>query len=175
MSGSIPTIEPAVIRAGDSLKWDRHLSDYPPSAGWALEYVFRAGVTVATFNASAVGDHFEIRIPAADTENLPPGQYRLIGRVSRNGDRYTVHESTISIEPDPALGPASHAETMVARLEAQIAALQSDVESWQQGDRAETVAKVADLRAQLNHYREEVRLQRGGPLFVPLPVEFRAP
>jgi hypothetical protein len=179
---SIPTTEPTLLRAGDNWEWDKTVSDHLPSDGWALAYVLAGGpvgTTPLAISSTPSGDTYQVRVAAATTEDVPAGIYRLIGRVSKGTDRYTVHESTVTVEPDPATDTRSHAEKMCAKIEAELeartATAGSTVKSWSQGGRSEEYSDELELRRQLGYYREQVRVERGGPVFIPVEAQFGAP
>jgi hypothetical protein len=162
----VSTTEPTQIQAGDSLAWDRVLADYPAST-WTLKYVLRGPVKVYV-TTTADGDTHQIRVPGSTTENWQAGAYRLVGRVTDGTDTYTIHDAPVHVLPDPAMEPDSHTEQLIALLEARELELGglATVASWTQGDRSETMAKLSEVRGQLNTLRDQLRVERGGSLFV---------
>lgn len=176
MHTAIENIEPKHLQAGDSWAWDKALSAHLPSDGWSLRYVLRRtpDPPIATINATAVGDHFEIRVPGTTTQAYPPGLYRLVGRVSKDNDRYTIYNCTLVVSPDPIEACGSFAEQMVAQLEAELLKLGSTlaanpVRSWTQGGRSEDYGGAEErqtLQQLLGFYREQVRQERGEPAIV---------
>ena len=46
----IPSTEPAVFTAGDTLKFTRSLADYPASEGWVLSYTLVNADAKISFN-----------------------------------------------------------------------------------------------------------------------------
>lgn len=180
MHDSIPTSEPTLLRAGDTWEWDITDSEHSPGDGWALVYVLRRGTTSISIVAGDDGANtFEVRVTAATTASYQPGIYRLIGRVSKAGAVYTVYDDEVTVEPDPVNYAGSFAEQMVVKIEAELLARataeQSGLRSWTQGGRSEEYAADSDaaLERKLGYYREQVRVERGGPLFVPINATFR--
>jgi len=189
---TVATSEPETLRAGDNWNWDKTDADHTPAAGWTLTYYLRQGATKIEIVATGAVDHFEIRHPGTTSRAYTPGQYRLIGRISKTTgtgptavtERYTVYDAVVTVEPDPVEYAGSTTELELARVEARIAALDAaataagEVQSWTQGGRSETVAasaERAELLRQRGILRDHVRVERGGPLFVPVASEFEEP
>jgi flagellar capping protein FliD len=168
-----------VLQAGDSWEWDRTVSDHTPTDGWALAYLLvggPVGTAPVAISSTPSGDTYQVRVAASATEDVPAGIYSLIGRVSKGTDRYTVHKSTVTVEPDPATDTRSHAEKMCAKIEAELeartATAGSTVRSWSQGGRSEEYSDEQELRRQLGYYRDQVRMERTGSPFVHVKSEF---
>ena len=117
-----------------------------------------------------------MRVAPATTASYAPGTYRLIGRVSKSTDTYTVYDDEVVVEPDPVNYAGSFAEQMVSKIEAELLARavsgERVVKGWTQGGRSEEYVDDDTLRQQLGYYREQVRIERGGPLFVPINSQF---
>jgi hypothetical protein len=181
---TIPTVEPTRLVAGESWQWDRYLSDHLPSVGWELTYFLRQGAAAAIVLTTSAGadDQFELRHTGNSSKDYPPGLYRLVGRVElTSGERFIVHDSYITVEPDPVEGTPSgtFAEQMVAKIETELLALSTTsatqaVRRWKQGDREEETAAIDRqyLMEQLGYWREEVRQQRTGKLFQSVRGQF---
>jgi hypothetical protein len=126
LASPTPTTEPHQLFAGDSWKWDKTLANYPASDGWQLSYAFRGetdydaewGTEVTSPSGS---DGFEIRIPSADTD-LPPGAYKLYGRVTDGTEVETPIEVKLNILANPAtaVGSKSFNATVLAAIESAI-------------------------------------------------------
>lgn len=177
MPNDIPTREPMELRAGDSWRWDRAVASYPPSDGWALSYILRRGEDAAktvSATASSDGDFFEVRVAANATQTYPPGLYQIVGRVSKDTDRFTIFEGYVVVLGDLATMDPSHLEQLLSKLKAQEIELAESaaVQSWTQGGRSETLAQLDSLRAMIGRVSELVRRERGGPAFVPIRGRF---
>ncbi len=94
----IPTIEPAVLNAGDTLRWTRSMADYPASAGWVLSYVLINAALKISITGSASGNDHSILVPAAISAGYAPGVYDWRARVTRAGEVYTVGEGRLTIK-----------------------------------------------------------------------------
>jgi hypothetical protein len=126
MSTTLSTYEPTQIRAGDTFAFTKSLSDYLASEGWLLQYklVGSAGCS-DDVEGVADGDDYTITFDAAITEELTAGLYTLVGWVEKDGERYTINESTIQIKTNLADAAAatdtrSHARITLALIEAAI-------------------------------------------------------
>lgn len=99
MAATVPTIEPLEIRAGDSVSWTRDITDYPASS-YTLTYRVR-GPSTLDITAGADGDTFEVAITAAQTAELPKGEYWITGRVDDGaGDIKTVYHGRLTVLPN---------------------------------------------------------------------------
>lgn len=92
-------MDPTKLYIGDTWKWDRVVSDYPPSDGWALAYALNgpAAVTDIAATTAADGDHFEIEVPAATTAGYTPGTYALHAIVAKGADRHTISVGVVHL------------------------------------------------------------------------------
>ena len=128
MTYQIPVTEPTEWIAGDSWKWDKTLPDFPAGDGWQLTYYFRGETDYDADWGSDVTsptgeDGYEVRIDEANTA-LPPGAYRLYGRVTDGTDVHTAVELKINVVANPAT--AVNAKSFNAR---QLAAIEARMES----------------------------------------------
>ena len=99
MAAPIPTIEPAVIVAGDTAKWTKSLPDYPASDGWALSYTLVNATNRYTFSAAASGDDFAITVAAATTTAYAAGLYDWRAQVSKAAEVFTVGAGQFTVRP----------------------------------------------------------------------------
>lgn len=181
MAYTIPTTEPTELRAGDSWKWDKHLSAYPPSEGWALTYYLHgpAEVTELAAAASSEGDYHEVRATPEVTEAYTRGTYTWLARVSDGTDSYTVGTGTVTILPNLATASSarSHAETALAAIDAALEGrLTADTEGFQIAGRAVNQIPIRDLKRLQGIYRAQVWRERNAGKFAPdVEVEFVQP
>ena len=100
---TIPTTEPSQVRAGDTVKWTRSLSDYLPDDSWVLTYVLRGPEGEIDITASDNGDGTHlVNVAPATTAAWAAGEYEWIAQVSDGTDVYTADYGTIVILPDLA-------------------------------------------------------------------------
>lgn len=180
MAASIPTQEPTQVIAGDSWQWNIAYGDYPASEGWVLAYAFRGPTDLSTGSGDITvdGDGWQIRIPASAT-NLTAGPYRLIGYVTKTGERFTVYDAALLVLPNPitAVNAQSHAERTLAVIDAAIEGrLTADVESYQIHGRSVSKIPMSELVKLRAIYASAVERERNpGQFGRAVEVEFVAP
>ena len=86
---TIPTIEPASVTAGDTIKWTKALPDYPASAGWVLSYAF-TGPGNISISSTADGDNHAVTVTAATSAAWSAGAYLGQAYVTKAGERTTI-------------------------------------------------------------------------------------
>lgn len=130
MAITLPTTEPARVRAGDTVAWTKALADYPASAGWVLHY--RGVNPVGKFDiiASAEGDSHRVSVAPADSATWTAGEYTLIAWVDDGTDRVTLPTSRITVLPNLAAVAAgydvrSQAKKMLDAIDAALLSLSS--------------------------------------------------
>lgn len=98
----IAAIEPRSITQGDTLKFSKHLSSYPASAGWALSYTF-LGPTKQTIATTVSGDSF---LFSAATTAWTAGSYAYQGTVSNGTESYVVVSGRLEVKASLTAGVA---------------------------------------------------------------------
>lgn len=112
--------------AGDTLQFTTSVPDYPASAGWTLTYrlVPRTSGTAISFDATADGDDYDIEVGASTTDDWTAGEYSWSAYVSKAGERHTVDQGTVKIQPNPSVVAAydarSHARKTLDAIQAVI-------------------------------------------------------
>lgn len=117
---NIPTTEPTLINAGDTVKWTKSLADYPASAGWALVYTLVNTAQRYTVASVAQGADHLVTIAAAISAAYVPGDYAWRAQVSLAGEVYTVGTGRMTIKPSfaAATDARSQARRMLEAVEA---------------------------------------------------------
>ncbi len=123
MAADTPTIEPLTFRAGDSVSWERDVTDYPADE-WTLTYSIRGPVNL-NITATADGTTFAATITAANSATLQAGEYQLFGRVTDGTSVVTVYDAKLIVEPNfadenvvaPGYDPRSFAKKMLDCIE----------------------------------------------------------
>jgi hypothetical protein len=155
-----PTIEPAVFNAGDTLRFDRTLSNYPASAGWTLRYTLINATSKITFNAAAAGDVHAVTVAATTTAVWAPGNYDWRARVDKAGEVYTVGEGRIVIRNAFSTATAdarTHARRTLDAIESVIEGRASSaVAEYQIAGRQLKNIPIAELLTLRDRYRAEV-------------------
>lgn len=166
MAHTVPTTEPAQVRAGDLATWKISLADYSAADGWALSYALVKSGTRITFNASASGADFLVAVSAATTAPWVAGTYQFVARVTKGTEIYTVREGSIDILPDLASASSgydarSHARKTLDALEAWIEGRDMGVAEYEinvgGGSRRLKTIPITELLRLRDLYRREVR------------------
>lgn len=163
----IPTCEPERVVAGDTWKWTRALSEYPPSEGWTLTYSIR-GLSVlldADVGVTPGVSDYSVVVAANKTAPLLPGTYRWAAFVTKAGERYTADEGVLVVERNLSTAAASdalsHAEKTLPIIEAVLAGrVTADIENYQINGKLVTKIPIAELKKLRKQYRSEIWRQR---------------
>ena len=120
----IPTVEPSEIIAGDTLKFQKSLSDYSSST-WTLTYYLLKSGTQITFSASASGTDHLVNVSNTTTAGWAAGIYKWESYISKTGERYKISSGTIEIKPNLAAQTTgydarSHVKKVLDAIEAVI-------------------------------------------------------
>ena len=162
MAATIPSDEPARLRAGDTWKWTRTLADYPAGT-WTLKYRFKNAAGGFEIVATASGTDHAVTVTAATTGAYAAGSYQWIAWVESGAEKYTVDEGALEVEPDyrsgvatAALDDRSHARKTLAALQAWIEGRDPAVAEYEIAGRRMKYISVKDLLMLLDRYRSEV-------------------
>ena len=176
---SVPITEPTRFQAGDTISWQKTISDYPASAGWTLKYILvSSGKTPISIDSTASGSDHLISVSAVTSAAYVPAVYHWTAYVQSLTERKTLFSGVLEILPNPATvtsatDPRTHAEKALEVLEAAILGkLTTSMAEYEiAGRRVKnyTLKEMIELRA---IYRSEVRRQRGGSAAVAIPVRF---
>lgn len=158
--------EPAIVVAGDTVKWTRSLSDYRASDGWVLSYRLINAAGHIDIVATASGADYLVNVPATITDGWAPGTYYWTAYVGRAGERYTVDSGAITIKPDlPAqaagLDARSNARVILDQLEAAyrdyVVNGQGLVQRYTIGGREMWFRATDDFVKQIEYWRQQVQ------------------
>jgi hypothetical protein len=123
MSLSVPTVEPATARAGDTWRWTRDLPDYPAPT-WGLTYTLFASSGVLSIVATASGALHSVSLAPATTALYPASRYDWVAHASNGTDRFQVGAGVLQVLPDVAEATAydgrSHARKMLDAINAML-------------------------------------------------------
>lgn len=99
MAASIPSTEPTVIHAGDTIPWTKTVPDYPSTDGWTLSYSLRLQNGSGSVDATATpsGQDYTVTIPAATTAPMTPGTWVWAAYVTKALERYLVGSGTLLV------------------------------------------------------------------------------
>lgn len=184
MSFPIPSIEPLIISAGDTLKFTKSFNDYPIRDGWALTYSLTAlGRTridiPSSANTTPPGD-FLVNVPSATTIGWQPGDYLMVGWVTLSPDRYEIFRNQITIEADVANSDAvdgrSWAQKALEKVEAMLIDQSGRAElSYSINGRSFNFRSFDELKAHRNDLRSEIEQQRRSRNGGRILARFRSP
>lgn len=100
MAYTVPTLEPAELRAGDTWAWRREdLGDYPAST-WTLIYAFRNATAYFDVDATADGEAFAVSVAKATTAGYTAGSYDWTAFVSDGSERHEIGRGVLEVLPD---------------------------------------------------------------------------
>lgn len=102
MTLAIPTFEPLIFRAGDTVNWTKSLADFPTSEGWALSYRLINSTDKIDINAVISGDLYSISVLATTTAAYKPGIYTWSSAVTLAAVRHSIASGKVTIAPDLA-------------------------------------------------------------------------
>lgn len=189
---TIPTVEPTVITAGESWRWDRLITDYPNSAGWLPEYYFQGpgrlkikqsggdtgtSVTVDSLNSA----NYQIAVTAAGTAALAAGVYRWKLFVVKGAEKYFIDEGVVEVQPNFETANAGDLQNFFEKqltvIEAALSGrLTADMQSYQIAGRAVVKIPIKELHALHGLYRAQRDAARNrGKLGVSVRVVQAAP
>jgi hypothetical protein len=112
--------------AGDTLRFDTEVPDYPATSGYTLSYRLfaRTGAGGAIdITASANGAGYRVNVLPVTTASWEPGRYSWSSYVTDGTDRFVIERGEIEILADPVAGSDSydtrtHARRVLDAIEA---------------------------------------------------------
>ncbi len=160
MTASIPKKEPDSFVAGDTVKWTKYLSDYLPSDGWTLKYIFVSDAAQETVTGTDNGDGSHLlTIAAATSAGYAAGIQYWQAYVTDGTDRYKVAEGRVEVKPDfesqtNGYDARSHIKKVLDALEATILGKASkDQMSYSIAGRSLDRMEPGELIKWHNHYQ----------------------
>lgn len=171
MSADIPSTPPAEMRAGDTIRWRRSLSDYPADDGWELKYTLLGQGGAHNGTASTDGDAHQFTVAASASADWAAGNYLLTEYVTKGDERYTIASRSVRVLPDlaSATGPVdtrSHARKVLDAIEAWLESKAPVAGMLEIAGRRIQHYPIEQLLALRDRYRNEVAAEeaaaRGG-------------
>lgn len=173
MAAPVPTQEPAIIYAGDTLLFNRTVLNYPASEGWTLKFVLLAtgnnatGQEPITFtNSGTTGDVYNFDVAPTVTDGWQPGFYQFAAYVELNGARYTVATGRFEIKLNLETAgqgddPRSRNQQILDAIDNLLQGRASaDVQMYRIGNRELTKMTPAELIELKEYYEARVRKER---------------
>ena len=102
----VPTDHPATLAAGDTLKFEKYLSDYSSNDGWSMSYFVRGrdtGMRIA-YTGTPYNGGWRFAVGKDVTVGWTTGEYRYEAYVYKYGERHTVEFGRSTVTPDFQLG-----------------------------------------------------------------------
>lgn len=161
MTLTTPSVEPSVIRAGDSVAWDRTLPEFSASSGWTVSYRIVGVAQKYDIATSGAGDVWSVALTSATTSAYTAGRYTLVGYAAKGTERHTFYASRCEVMPNLAeIGQFDGRSAARVALDAARAALYSmtgdRAVSYTIGDRTVSFEARADLIAHVQYLEREV-------------------
>jgi hypothetical protein len=188
LAPTIPTSEPSTLTAGETWKWTFTDSTYPASEGWSPSYAVRGVSALDITDADHMTDDgaatWTVTVPHATTDDLVAGVYEWVRYATKAAEKYVTARGSFVVLADADSAAAgdrqSHAEKMLARIEAEIEArLSGDGSAHESytigtaaGGRQLSKVPLSELYALKNKYAAEAQqAQRAGKL-APVTITF---
>jgi hypothetical protein len=96
-----PTTEPASVVAGDTITWQKSLSDYPAPT-WTLKYRLLNAAGKIDITATASGTDHIVAVTSTTSSAWAAGDYDFTAWVEKVGERHTVDAGRITVKPNLA-------------------------------------------------------------------------
>lgn len=164
---------PSRLVAGDTLRFEAALSDYPADSGWTMTVIIITENARYTLNSTASGSNHLVDVAATATVKWRPATYRYTAFVERAGERYTVDQGIIEVAPDfvttSSTDLRNHVEKVLAAIEATLEkkASRDQMEISFQGRQlkhlqpSELLAWRDKYRAELVSLRKQAAIEQG--------------
>jgi hypothetical protein len=153
---------PTIWNAGDTVKWDVSVPDYPASEGWALSYELKSkNAHISSISASASGEDYTVTISAATSAAYSAGEYRYAAYVTKGSERFTVDSGKIEVLKDfqdsGNFDDRSHAQIVLDAIEAVLESRATKgQESYTIAGRSLARTPIPDLLLLRDRYKTEV-------------------
>jgi hypothetical protein len=155
--------------AGDTVQWEKSLSDYSPALGYALSYAITGPSIVDStkITVTAGTSDWTVALPGTLTSPLLPGTYAWTAFVTLAGARTVVDEGVFTARADAAQVKAavlSFAAQMVpvlrSEIQARITGTGSANDSYSINGRSIAKMKMAELEQLRDRYELELWRER---------------
>lgn len=168
---AVATTEPRTFYSGNTVNWNKSLSDYPADE-YLLSYALVpiSGGEAYEFSASASGELHLIRLSPATTNGYEAGEYSLIPTVTdldTSGATTKITLDPIRVEIYPAatseVDRRTYAEQIVQDLQDTYKKLAANsIQSATVNGRTYTRNNLADIRAEIIYWEQQVSNESGG-------------
>jgi len=161
--------EPVDFMAGDTMTWEKALSDYSPADGYVLTYAITGPSIVDATKITVVAgtSDWTITLPGSLTSPLLAGTYSWAAFVTLAGVRNLAEEGVFTVRPDAAQVKSavlSFAAQMVPVLKSEIQARITGTggahDSYSINGRSIAKMKMAELEQLRDRYELELWRER---------------
>ena len=160
---SYPTTLPATFHAGDTVQWEKTLSDYPPSDGWTLKYAFVSSDQRILATGTSDDDVHVMELSYSDTNSMTPGVFSYQGYVEdASGERHTVDTGTLEVfanfaDQSTGYDARDHVQKVIDAIEAVIEGRASKAQASRKiGDRELQYIPLDELLDIRERYKTEL-------------------
>lgn len=144
MARTVPTTEPASLRAGDTWEWRREdLGDYPAPT-WVLSYHFRSAASYFDVTATADGAAHAVSVAMATTSGRIAGWYDWTALVTDGTSRYEIGRGRAEVLPNIATAAAVDGRTFARRM---LDAIEAAMENRADADQLDMVTAQLESRS----------------------------
>ena len=162
-----PTTEPASVIAGDTITWQKTVSDYPASAGWVLKYRLLNAAGKIDITASSDGDAYLVAVTAAGSAAWVAGNYDYQAWLEKgtgpSAERVTVGTGRITVQPNMAIANTLDGRSSARKIyEGLLAAYESAVigrafvAEYEIAGRKMKFNNKADWLVEINYWKAQV-------------------
>ncbi len=163
MAVTIPTVEPLVFTAGETVKWSKSFADYPASEGTLAYYFVNSTDNFQQSTSTADGDTFDLVITAADSGTIASGSYAWQARYTETAtsEETVLVSGTVVVKPEFGVADYDYRSTAQTSLDAinvvieGLAAL--DTDSLSIRDRSKVAKDLTSALVQRDKLKAEVR------------------
>jgi len=166
MTAAIPTAEPSVVVAGDTLTWTRSLPDYAPGT-WTLKYRLINAAGKFDITATTSGSDFLVTVSSTTSATYTAGDYTWTAWVEKTGERVTIGSGTITVKANIAALTTLDARTEAAVIVDQLMAAYTTytasnghVAEYEIAGRRMKYRSAAEILTQLNFWEARVRAEK---------------
>lgn len=157
----IPTREPTIITAGDSVRWKRPASSFPASV-YALSYALISNDRRILIAATGDGEDHLIDVAGSVTAEWPPGDYGWQLYAHRPYDRVTIDRGRLTVAPNFATmtghDDRGHVRKVLDAIEATIEGrATADQQEYEILGRKMVKIPVTDLLVLRDRYKAELQ------------------
>lgn len=151
------------IHAGDSASWSKTLGEYTDADGWSARYSIVNQCGAHSVAGVADGDDFDFTVAANVSADWKPGEYRMIGYVTKGTERIRFYNGYLTVLADftEAADFRSYAEQVLEAVEAVIAKTASTTQQQVTVDGQTLIRRsTADLLVLRDRMKREVRSEK---------------